>query len=104
MNATEIDNKAKLLLQHVRQGMRAEAGPDMPNHVIDQSALARAVIAAAAASAERYEHTADFDPLHGIMIGVVKLLRDSDFTADAARNRVYAVFEEAWKGSAETVQ
>lgn len=101
MNATEIDNKAKLLLSCLRNAMRGEFGDQLSNHDLDRLVLARAVIAVSAAQAERYQEGQTFDATAGISYALAQMMRGSGFTADDARNRVQRRFDEAWAGSAD---
>jgi len=100
MKRAEVDNKAKILLHTLRKAMRAEAGPDADDALIDRAAVGRAVVALIEADVERGSK----DPIGAILGGIVMTQQAAGFTEAEARFQVEAKFTDVWGQGGEKLE
>ncbi|MGH6950844.1 MAG: hypothetical protein ACREH4_08230 [Vitreimonas sp.] len=95
--ATEIDNRAKLLLHVARRSIQQTPGVDgVCQETIDQTALARSVLALVAATDER---PGEANTMAGVVMAIIHDARERGEDFADARQSFNAMFAQLWKAT-----
>lgn len=95
MNATEIDNRAKLLLKAARASVQEMAANESPE-TVDQTALARSVLALVSATDER---PGEANSMAGVVMAQIHDARERGLDFADARQEFNALFAQLWRAT-----